>query len=992
MDQERERIQEDLRGLIRGDVRCDDLTVQLYATDASVHEVRPRGVVYPRNLEDVVVCVQYAAENGIPLHARGAGSGSAGQALGSGLVLDFSTYMRRLVRLGTDTVRVQPGIVCAELNRHLHGKGRCLGSDPTNADVTTIGGMIGVDAAGSHRLRYGSTRDWVESLQIVLADGHVMEVAVHDVPATAASGIEGDRRQRLVQQVAQVVRNNESLIASHWPRTSTTCAGYRVNDVLRDNRLHLARLLTGSEGTLALVTEATLRCVPCPAAVSAALLFFERLEAAARGALVVAELGAAACDLLDRRLVSIARELDVRYDTLIPQRAEAVLLIEFHGENRAEVWSQAQAAITRVQRHARLAFDSQIATDEEDVAIFWGLAHRALDGLHVVPGMQRPQPFVDDIALPLDRLPQALVEIQNLLKQYAITSSFYAHAGQGQLHLKPFLDLSDPKDVAKMKPLATALYDLTCQYGGTISGEHGDGLSRSWYLRRQFGPAYRVFRQIKDVFDPDAILNPGKIVAPPAAQATDNLRSVSPLPGLELVQRDTGHRLEPTQTAVDLQLVWQQPPILETAVACNGCAQCRSQMGTVRMCPIFRYAPREQAAPRAKANLLRAVLTGRLDAATLGADTVKALADLCVHCHQCRLECPAEVDIPKLMTECKAQYVATNGLRPREWLVARIDRLSQWGSLLHRPANWALQNRTLRWLAERTLGIAQGRKLPRFAPRSFLRLAHRRRLTRPRAEDARKVLFFVDVYANWHDVELADALLEILRHHRVAVYAPTRQKQSGMAAVAIGATDIARRLAHHNLPLLADAVRQGYDIVTTEPAAALCLKREYPNLTDEEDAHLVAEHTYEACSYLWHMHQAGELRLEFQPLPWHVGYHQPCHVRALEVGMPGYDLLCLIPELKVQLLDAGCSGMAGTFGLMHRNYRSSLRAGWNLIATLRDASIQLGATECTSCKMQMEQGTSKPTVHPLKLLALAYGLMPQLESTLTTPGRELVIT
>lgn len=992
MDQERERIQADLRGLLRGDVRCDDLTTNLYATDGSVHSVRPLGVICPRSLDDVVVSVQYAAENGISLHARGAGTGLAGQSLGPGLILEFSHSMRRIMHVGENTVRLQPGVVCSQLNRSLEPLGRFYGPDPMNSAVTTVGGMIAIDAAGSHRLRYGATHDTVESLQVVLASGEVVEMGVTNTPSTATSGTAADRLQHLAGQVALVIRTNDELIARHRPHTPVSCAGYRLHDVLDGNQLRLARLMAGSEGTLGLITEATLRTEERPGAVGVVVLLFDRLDSAARGALAVAELGASACDLLDRRLLSVAREIDVRYDTLLPQRTEAIMLVEFVGENAAEVWSQLQAAVTRVQRHAQLAFDARLATEETDVTFFWNLVHRVVGGIHAVPGAGRPLPFLDDVAIPVAELPDTLVQIQNLLKEHSVTASMYAHAGHGQLHLQPFLDLANPRDVQQMIPLATELFDIVTSHGGTISGEQGDGLSRSWYVRRQFGPLYRVFRQIKEIFDPNHILNPGKVVATPSAQLTDQLRPVTPDRAVLAPPDERWAARASGAAPLELQLTWPRLTVLQEAVGCNGCGECRSQLPTVRMCPIFRYAPREQASPRAKANMLRALLTGELEVAQLSQDAVKEVADLCVHCHQCRLECPAHVDIPKLMTECKSQYVTTNGLRPSDWLLAHVDRVSQWGSLLYRPANWALQNRTMRWLGERIFGLAQGRKLPRFAPRSYIRQANRRRLMHPNSGADRKVLFFVDVFANWHDVQLAEALVRILETHGVEVYVPTTQKQSGMAAVAMGATDIAKRFAQQNLPLLADAVRLGYEVVTTEPAAALCLTHEYPNLTDEEDAQLVAKNTTEACTYLWRLHQAGVLRLDFKPLPWTVGYHQPCHLRALNVGMPGYNLMRLIPELTVHLIDAGCSGMAGMYGLKHRSYRSSLRAGWGLISALRDATIEIGATECSSCKIQMEQGNSKPTVHPLKLLALAYGLMPEVESLLQTPGKPLVTT
>ena len=297
----------------------------------------------------------------------------------------------------------------------------------------------------------------------------------------------------------------------------------------------------------------------------------------------------------------------------------------------------------------------------------------------------------------------------------------------------------------------------------------------------------------------------------------------------------------------------------------------------------------------------------------------------------------------------------------------------------------------MRWLIEKTLGIAQGRKLPHVAARPFFRRAARRRLTRQNRRNEHRVLYFVDTFANYHDPQLAEALVSVLKHNGIGVYVPSDQWSCGMASIACGALDHARRIASHNVAVLADAVRQGYHVVATEPAAALCLTHEYLHLIDDDDARLVAANSSEACSYLWKLHLTGKLQLDFKPVHASLGYHTPCHLRALNVGTPGENLLGLIPGLRVNHIEQGCSGMAGTFGLMHRNYRSSLRAGWGLISKLRNPAIQAGTTECSSCRIQMEQGTTKRTIHPIKLLALAYGLMPEVAALLTTPGEELII-
>ena len=585
-------------------------------------------------------------------------------------------------------------------------------------------------------------------------------------------------------------------------------------------------------------------------------------------------------------------------------------------------------------------------------------------------------------------LPEFLVRLQNVLKAQQVTATLFAHAAHGQLHVRPFLDLANPVHVRKMQELAIALYEEVLKVGGTISGEHGEGLSRSWFSQRQHGPLYDVFREIKRIFDPQNILNPGKVVADAPQPLTKNLRPVVSPAAARTDSESNGKEVK----SLKLQLVWPQQDVIHAARTCNGCGRCRTEWEGERMCPIFRFAPREEASPRAKANLLRAVLTGELDPQELAGEPLKSIADLCVNCHQCRLECPASVDIPKLMTECKSQYVAINGLRPTEWFWARLDLLASAGSMFAPFANWAIGNRQMRWVLERMVGIAQGRNLPRFASRSFMRRAHRSRLTRPERGNQQKVLYFVDVYANWFDVALAETLVAILQRNGISVYVHPKQLPSGMSAVSIGAAEHAKRFAARNVAVLADAVRQGYHIVCSEPAAALCLTHEYPNLLDDDDVRLVAQNTSEACAYLWRLHQSGNLELDLSPVNTTLGYHQPCHSRALGGAVAGESLLQLIPGLTVRRIDRGCSGMAGTFGLKRENYRSSLRAGWGLISALRDPAVVCGATECSSCKIQMEQGTTKPTIHPLKVLALSYGLAPEVAKLLTARGEELVVT
>jgi Fe-S oxidoreductase len=833
---------------------------------------------------------------------------------------------------------------------------------------------------------------------VVLADGETLEAGCH--PVTDDPHLDPvPRRRDLVRRLAELIEREQALIKAHQPKAWVNRCGYHVYDVLHDGQLDLARLLVGSEGTLALITQATLRTAPIPKCRGVALLFFDRLESAAIAATEAQSLNLAACDLIDRRILSLARDVDDRYARAIPRETEAMLIIEQQADTESEVIESLQQAAIRWQRRRRLAFGFHVALSPDEFDVFRRLARRVSPTLYRVQGNERPTPFVEDIAVPPEVLPDFLVRLQNVLKAHSVTASFFAHAGHGQLHVRPFLNLTDPADVRKMQALADELYEEVLKVGGTISGEHGSGLSRTWFLRKQFGPLYDVFREIKRIFDPHNLLNPGKVIADTPQPLTKNLRPFQ-LNGMlsdKEAQAPAAAHGSPAEAAaaeikpLELHLVWDGR-LPSVAGACNGCGRCRTQSPDARMCPIFRFAPSEEASPRAKANLMRAVIAGQLDPALLEKDELKAIADLCVNCHQCRLECPAAVDIPKLMIEAKAQYVASSGLGTSDWVVTRLDAIARWSSRFAPLSNWVLHTRWTRWLVEKLVGLAQGRKLPRVASSSFLRQAERRRLTRPTRRTGGKVLYFVDLYANWYDVQLAEALVAVMEHNNIAVYVHPDQQASGMAAISIGDVERARKGAARNVRLLAEAVRQGYEIVCTEPSAALCLTHEYPNLFDDDDVRLVAAHTYEACTYLWRLHESGKLELNFQPLNLTVGYHLPCHLRALEVGSPGESLLRLIKGVTVRRMEHGCSGMAGTFGLKRENYRASLRAGRGLIRAIRDPGLQCGTTECSACKMQMEQGTTKPTIHPLKILALAYGAMPEIEALLSARSEELTVT
>ncbi|MFK7817222.1 MAG: FAD-binding and (Fe-S)-binding domain-containing protein, partial [Planctomycetaceae bacterium] len=775
------RLIEDLADSIDGEIRSDRATLAMYSTDASLYQIEPQAVAFPKSRSDVVTLAQYATQTETSLIPRGAGSGLAGGAIGDGIVVDFSKYMTNIVEIGDKTVRVQPGVVRDRLNAKLREYGRYFPPDPSNSAVTTIGSMLAIDAAGSRAVRVGSTRNHVQSIEVVLSDGEVIEagregtvfdpdisltrVGPHDSAVMKAPVI--DRKRTIASRLAQLLRDNSSLVDKHQPPLLRNCSGYNLRGVLAGDDVDLPRLLVGSEGTLGLFTEATLHTAPLPKHRGVVLLLFGDIEGAVAAVQKIAPQQPSACDLMGRRLLSLAREADVRFADMIPAMAEAVVLVEQIGFSDAEVRKRIDETISIVRSaNPRVRIAGKGFTPEE-VDFLWSLPTRVVPRLIGIEGESRPLPFIEDIAVPPAAIAEFLREAQRVFQRHQVSATLYAHAASGQLHLRPFLPFPKEEDASTIEGIAEDIYEQVFKFGGTISGEHGDGLARTSFVRKQYGPLYSVFQQVKEIFDPHHLMNAGKVVSEDTRLTSSNFRKYPPeIPVIS-----------------DLQLTWTPAQISQTLLRCNGCAVCRTQEEETRMCPFFRTAPDELASPRARANIVRGLLTSG-DPETFASDELKSLTDLCFNCKQCEDECPSHVDIPSLMTEARSAYVSANGLDRVSWLLSRMHEVGRIGSIFSPVSNRLLASKPGRWMLEKAVGISRRRRLPRFTSQPFL---SRRSVKRPAAKrHDREVLYFVDYYPNFHDPELSEAFVKVLDHNGVHVRIPQSQTASGMAMVAVG--------------------------------------------------------------------------------------------------------------------------------------------------------------------------------------------------------------
>jgi FAD/FMN-containing dehydrogenase/Fe-S oxidoreductase len=959
LDARKTRLLEDLAGLFRGELLCDPISCAQYACDGSLHQIVPLAVARPLDHDDAATLVAYARDENLPLVPRGAGTTVAGESIGEGIVVDFSRSMNRILGVGEDWVRVEAGAGLDEVNRELRRQGRYFAPDPANYATTTIGGMIGVDAAGSHSIRIGSVRDHVKTLDLILADGSTCTVGSesHQPPGLDR---DGDPVPRLLRDLRPLLRRHSGLILEKQPaRQLRNRAGYFLRNILQNETVHLQRMLVGSEGTLALWTSAVLATLPLPAHRGILLMVFDTLEGAVEAVCKLSSQQPSACDLLDRRLLNLGREIDNRFSSLIPQNVEAALIVEQTGTSSHQVQTRLEALRLATQGLKERGLVALQSNDAATVDFVWSLPRRVVPLLNRIRGAERPVPLVEDIAVPPEALGDFLAAARRVLHKYDFTATLYSHAAAGQIHLRPFWSIRRAEDRGRLRDFASALYDEVLAVGGTISGEHGLGISRSSFLRRQYGPLYPVFEQIKRIFDPANLFNPGKVLNDDA----------------DLIIRHLRPSGDPRVDKGQLQLPWEPLEVLETSSTCNGCGSCRAA-DPGRMCPVFRVHRGEEASPRAKANTLRLLIQNPESYSELGEESARPLLETCIDCRQCQRECPAEVEIPRLVQEMRAQFVASQGLRREDWYATRIPQWAEQFAGFRKLMNVLGRTRLGRWTLEKMFGLTRERRWPRYASTASYAAVTRGRDAKSPRSGGRTVAFFVDQQARFHDPELLEAACRLLEQQGLDVVIPAGQKPSGYSLFSSGDLEQARRVAEENVSVLAEWARAKCPIVCSEPSAALCLKEDYPLLLpDREDVRIVADWAIDLGDYLRTLCNSGKWRTPFGSLPLKLVYQPPCHLISQGVGLPLVDLLRRVPDLEVDVLEAGCSGMPGIVGWTRRTHELSLSVSQRMRSSVAASSAQFGISECSNCRAQMMHRTGNRAIHPVKVLAAAAGVL-----------------
>jgi anaerobic glycerol-3-phosphate dehydrogenase C subunit len=857
--------------------------------------------------------------------------------LGEGIVLDFTRFMNGLLEVnpGERWARVAPGLLQGALNKAVKPHKLFFPVDPSTKEHCTIAGMIANNSSGPHAVKYGATRDNTLSLEAVLANGDVL--ATGPVPPGKAPA---GRLGEIYRGIGNVLASYRQILEDEKPFTMKNSSGYDLWRLEREGGLDLTSLFVGSEGTLGIITEAKVKLWPLPGKTLGGLVYFNDLEKVGPATQRILEFSPTMLEIIERRILDLAREQKAELRPYLPEGIEAVLFIEFEGEEQE--LRDRFARVEKSLKGEKLAVEMKVARDPKDMAMLEKV--RAISGpiLNKTKGAKRPLAFIEDAAVHPSRLPQYIQGLREIFRRHEVDAGIYGHAGDGNMHLMVFLDLRRQEEVRKMVAIADAAYDLVLSLKGTISGEHGDGRLRTYYTRRQYPKLYPAFVEIKKLFDPENLFNPGVIVG----------GEENPL----------GRNLKFQEKAETLPSYFTRPAVQEALESCSGCGKCRSY------CPVALEVMEEWVMGRAKATLIREYLAGTLAAEILDSPRFKEVLDSCVNCKRCLTECPSGSDIPWVAVSGRAFWVDRNGEPFSQKILANTRFLCETGSTLAPLSNMAASLGPVRWAMEKAIGLDRRRRLP-----SFQRPLRHSMERRPGRRGGKPVAYFLSCYSNFNDPEGdGRATVEVLERNGFEVLLP-EFRCCGIARLSSGAFARVESDIRHNVRILSALVEKGVPVIFSEPSCALAVKMEYPKIIGSEEGLAAPGGCYDIHEFLMKLHQKGELNLEFGRMDLKVGYHNPCHLRALGITKEAVELLRLIPGVAVQVFSDQCCGIAGTFGLKKKNYDLSMAIGEKLFQEIGAANAGEIVTSCGACKMQIAQGTGREAIPPIALLARAYG-------------------
>jgi FAD/FMN-containing dehydrogenase/Fe-S oxidoreductase len=916
-------IRNDLERLISGEVFTDPVNREAYSTAAGIYRILPRAVIWPKDQADVAAVVRYAAQRGVTVTARGAGSGVAGQAIGPGIIIDLQKHMNKILAVNYESGEaiVQPGLILAELNRELAPYNLKFPPDPSSGDYATIGGMIANNSSGAHSLKYGPTRAWTEKVKAVLADGSV--TWLEPKPALPQSMIKSDvLENRIYAGLPRLLKKHADAVERSRPRVSKNSSGYHVWDLIKENLLNPTPLIVGSEGTLAIVVKAFLKLAPVPDARAAALLCFESIERACDAAPALGSLEPSALEIMDRMFMETVREHRPELRRFLPEDAGAVLFIEFEARDRDEAGRLLDRAGEVYKNFQPRGPEMIFAGSEAEINELTAVRNAASPILYRLPG-KRLTRFIEDFVVPPERLGEGIGKVREILRKYGTEAPVIGHAGSGNLHMNPRLNLEDPEDRKAMKEIADEIYSAVIEMGGSITGEHGDGMLRAPYVKRQFPELAPLFTEIKELFDPSGILNPGKILSDAGSVPPEMLRFGEPGgdAGCYECLHVAGRR--------------------EMLLRCHGCGLCRTY------CPVTSATGEELSLPRSKVSVLRAVALGLLDPEAREArDEFQRLLQLCTGCQRCVTGCPTGIEPYLLIREFMNEDLKRRGRPLREHIFAKGPEYMSIASRMPELAAKITTNRPGRALLQSVLGIRKDAPFPRPSRDA---LAGRDKAEKP---GGRTALFYPGCLGRYADTEgETKAALEILNGLGLNVIAPDLPC-CGQPRLMAADTGGAMRLAKELTAALEEYLPEGIPLITACPACALSFKHDFPAMLHDK-ARRVSGQAREFMEFLSVEVYERELNLK-RPSFKKVIVHRPCHQAASSQSYYTLEILGRLEGIELIEVDT-CCGLAGAHGMRIENAPVSDALASKFTDAARQAGTGRVISSCPACRTQIRR-------------------------------------
>jgi FAD/FMN-containing dehydrogenase/Fe-S oxidoreductase len=942
----------ELSAKIRGEVRFDDGSRALYATDSSNYRQVPIGVVIPRDADDVIQAIAVARNFGAPVLARGGGTSLAGQCCNVAVVLDTSKYMNRIMELEPETkrARVQPGVVLDSLRNAANQNGLTFAPDPSTHNHCTLGGMIGNNSCGVHSVMGGKTDENIEELEILTYDGLRMRVRQTSKEELDKIIREGGRRGEIYAKLRALRDKYAGLIRARYPNIPRRVSGYNLNYLLPENGFDVAKALVGSECTCVMVLEATVRLVHNPSARSLLVLGYEDVYSAADHVMEVLAHKPIGLEGLDDRLIKDMKALGLHPEdvALLPE-GNGWLLVEFGGDTKEEADAQAHNLMKEVGKTTNPP-TMKLFDDDKEEKMIWKVRESGLGATAHVPNKKITWEGWEDAAVPPERLGNYLRDFRKLLERFSYEGDLYGHFGQGCIHTRIDFDLETHEGIKQFRLFLESAADLVLSYGGSLSGEHGDGQSRAWLLPKMFGPELiEAFRAFKSIWDPEWRMNPGKIVD--AYDVIEDLR--------------IGTDYRPADVTTHFRWPKDQGSFPRAILRCVGVGECRrASDGT--MCPSYRVTMEEKHSTRGRARLLWEMLQGKVITDGWKSEAVKESLDLCLACKGCKGECPVTVDMATYKAEFLSHYYKGRVRPIHAYAFGYIDRFARLASIAPGFANFFTQTQGLSGVAKSIAGIPQPRKIPAFAGQTFKQWFFERK---PKNVGKRQVMLWPDTFNNHFFPDTAKAAVEVLEAANYQVIVPEASLCCGRPLYDFGMLDRAERLLKRILSALREQIAAGIPVVVLEPSCLAVFRDEMVNLLpDNEDAKRLSEQTFLLSEFL-------EKKVDNYKLPKlrrKALVHGHCHQKAL-MGMGSDESVLSKLGLDFEIVDSGCCGMAGSFGFEKEHYDVSLSVGELVLlpAVRKAAENTLVIANGFSCREQIAQTTGRQALHLAQVIQMA---------------------